>query len=71
MEDNTKVLGETTKCMEKEYLFGQMAENTKVNILTIRRKVTVNSVGQTDGATKEAGKTENKTAEAPIETVKV
>lgn len=71
MEDNTKVLGETTKCTEKEYLFGQMVENTKVNILMTKRKVTANSVGQTDGATKEAGKTENKMAEAPTVTVKV
>lgn len=70
MEENTKVLGETTKCMEKEYLFGQMAENMKVNILMTKRKVTANSVGQTDGATKEAGKTENRTVEEPIVTVK-
>lgn len=59
--------GETTRCTEKEYLFGRMAENTKESTSMIKRKAMGNSVGQMDDATKEVGKMASRMGEGPTE----
>jgi len=56
MEDNIKENGETIRCTEKEFLLGQMEENTMVIMLMTRNKDMVNLFGLTERSIKDIGK---------------
>ena len=47
MEENTKVIGRITKCTEREYSHGQMAENTQGNMSMIKNKAREDLYGLT------------------------
>jgi hypothetical protein len=70
-KENMTVNGKTIKCTVKEFSVGKMAEYTVVVTSKIRKKVMVNSNGQTEELIKDNGKTESKMAKENISEVKV
>lgn len=56
MADNMRDNGKITRWRDMGYSPGRMAEDTRVNTLTIKRKVKVFSTGQMEGSTKAIGK---------------
>jgi hypothetical protein len=64
MAPNTRVNGETTKCMEKESSVGAMGGFTKVTTSTTRNTVRELTYGQTDANTQADFTTENSTEKA-------
>lgn len=55
MVRSTKDIGKIIKCMEKEYLNGQMAVSMRVIMLMIRNKEWVRLLGLMEESTKECG----------------
>jgi hypothetical protein len=55
MVDNTLDSGKTTVWMESAFMYGQMAEYSKDNTETIKRKATVSIYGLTAGNTLDGG----------------
>jgi hypothetical protein len=60
-EENTQATGYATKCMEKDFSLGKMAESIKEIIMTIRSKATVYLLGQMEDNMTDNGIMESKT----------
>lgn len=54
-----KAIGEIIRCTAKEYFYGKMAEDTRVNTLMIKNMDMGNSFGQTAESIKVIGKMVN------------
>ena len=60
-EENTQATGYATKCMEKDFSLGKMAESIKEIIMMIRSKAMVYLLGQMEDNMTDNGIMENKT----------
>lgn len=57
--ENTLVYGSKAKCMDEEYLLGQMGEPMTVDTSTTKNKESVNILGPMENTMKASGSTDS------------